>query len=114
MPARAGAKEVAEMKKRVWQVFLVGAFFFSFSIVCSAGMKSQSYRISSSVQSGGGAFMVSAHYQKESTLGQPTPLMNAGSPPSSKGYSLYPGFWYALGSDAKPVKALPWLMLLLD
>jgi hypothetical protein len=102
------------MKKRLWQVFLVGAFVFNFSIVCSAGMKSQSYRISSSVQSGGGAFMISANYQKESTLGQPSPLMNTASPPCSKGYTLCPGFWYALGSDAKPVKALPWLMLLLD
>jgi hypothetical protein len=84
-------------------------------MVCLAGMKSENYRISTSVQSGGGAFMVSAHNQKESTLAQSTPLMNTGSPPYSKGYALYPGFWYTLGaSTSKPVKALPWLILLLD
>ena len=103
------------MRNKIGLLFLVGAFVFNSSIVCLAAMESESYRIPISVQSGGGAFMMSANFQKESTLGQSTPLMNPSSSPYSENYDLYPGFWYALGgSDNKPAKALPWLMLLLD
>jgi hypothetical protein len=42
------------MTEGIWQVFLAGAFLFTSSMVCLAGMQSESYRIPTSVQSGGG------------------------------------------------------------
>ena len=60
----------------------------------SAAMESASYKIPSTVLSGGGSPMSSASYTGNSTLGQPSPLMDPSDPPTSTSYDNYPGFWY--------------------
>ena len=60
-----------------------------------AEMKSDSYRITSTVLSGGGAAIFDI-YQMNSTIGQPTPLMDPNDPPISPTYNLLPGFHYTL------------------
>ena len=59
-------------------------------------MESDNFRISTSVLSGGSAPMNSGNYQMNSTLGQPTPLIDGDVIPLSTNYELYPGFWYTL------------------
>ena len=56
----------------------------------SAEMSSTSYRISTTVISGGGNTMSSDNFSMISTLGQPTVLGKG----SSASYNSYPGFWY--------------------
>jgi len=58
----------------------------------SAEMSSTSYRISTTVISGGGNTMSSDNFSMISTLGQPTVLGQG----SSTSYNNYPGFWYTL------------------
>jgi hypothetical protein len=65
------------------------------------GMESDSYVIAADVVSGGGGTMTSDSYRLQSTIGQPSPLMDQDLPPGSDAYELYPGFWYAF--DAGPV-----------
>jgi hypothetical protein len=60
--------------------------------VASAEMSSTSYRITSSVISGGGSVMSATNYRLVSTLGQPTPPGNS----SSTNYNLNSGFWYTV------------------
>ena len=60
-----------------------------------AEMKSNSYRITSMVLSGGGTAIFYI-YQMNSTIGQPTPLMDPNDPPISSTYNLLPGFQYTL------------------
>ena len=80
-----------------------------------SAMQSAGYRIRSSVLSGGGPPMASAGYQVNATLGQPTPLMDPNDPPYSNLYDLYPGFWYTAGTGGTGgLKAIPWLILLMD
>ena len=43
--------------------------------------------------------MGSANFGMNSTLGQPSPLMNPADPPYSDVYDLYPGFWYTLDAQ---------------
>ena len=57
-----------------------------------AGMSSASYRIPTTVMSGGGGPMASASYRLNSTAGQPTPIMEDGMDPFSASYGLLPGF----------------------
>ena len=40
--------------------------------------------------------MSSGSYQMNSTMGQPSPLMQGDLNPYSDNYDLYPGFWYTL------------------
>ena len=63
-----------------------------------AGMQSDSYAITADVVSGGGGAMTSDSYQLQSTIGQPSPLMDQIDPPYSTNYDLYPGFWYTLSA----------------
>jgi len=65
------------------------------------GMESDSYAITADVISSGGGTMTSGSYQLQSTIGQPSPLMDQAEPPFSTAYDLYPGFWYTL--EARPV-----------
>jgi hypothetical protein len=58
-----------------------------------AEMGSENYGITESVFSNGGEPMVSDNYAADSTLGQPSPLMEDVQPVSTN-YALYPGFWY--------------------
>ncbi len=60
------------------------------------GMQGGSYAITADVVSGGGGTMASESYQLQSTIGQPTPIMDQEEPPYSTSYNLYPGFWYTL------------------
>ncbi len=61
-----------------------------------AGMQSSSYAITTAVVSGGGGAMTSPSYTMQSTIGQPSPLMDQIDPPYSTTYDLYPGFWYTM------------------
>ena len=54
-----------------------------FTVNASAQMQSASYRITTMVMSGGGAPMGSTNFQMNSTLGQPSPLMEQGMDPYS-------------------------------
>ena len=60
------------------------------------GMQSDSYAITTDVVSGGGGTMTSGSYQLQSTIGQPSPLLDQVAPPYSDVYDLYPGFWYTM------------------
>ena len=77
------------MREKIWQLFLIGTFFFSSSIPCFAGMESESYRIPRSVPSGGGSFIASENYEAVATLGQPSGIGRA----SSASYGVQGGFW---------------------
>jgi len=93
-------QEIGMREKLFWFTVLT-ALLISFSSDSSAEMASDNYRIQSSVQSGGGTSTGSTNYLTNSTLGQPSPLMDSPDPPLSDSYDLYPGFWYvisALGS----------------
>jgi hypothetical protein len=65
-----------------------------------AEMSSTNYRISTTVISSGGTPMSSSSFQSNATLGQSSPLMDAGNLPHSTSYDNYPGFWYTV--DATP------------
>ena len=72
-------------------------FIAASPVLCST-MQSSSYTITADVVSGGGGSLSSATYRLESTIGQPTPIMDQTEPPYSTSYDLYPGFWYAMES----------------
>ena len=82
-----------EMRHKALVGFLVAALVLgSATMFCMAGMESEHYRIPRSVQSGGGAFMVSGGYGAWSTLGQ----ASAVGPSVSAGYALQAGFWFSI------------------
>ena len=95
------------MKNRTFYLFLILSFVFSFAVDAVAEMGSKNYRITTSVMSGGGAPMGSASYETDSTLGQPSPLMDPSDPPWSTSYELFPGFWYTLETGV-PECTLPY------
>ena len=84
------------MKRNILHTVFVVGLIFCFAVGAVADMGSENYRIPTSVISGGGAPMDSANYQTDSTMGQPSPLMDPAAPPWSTNYDLYPGFWYTL------------------
>jgi hypothetical protein len=73
--------------------------FFSYG-QGEAQMSSTNYRITTTVMSCGGTPMGSFNFQMNSTLGQPSPLMEQGMGPYSDTYGLLPGFWYTIGADS--------------
>ena len=76
------------------------ALLYIFSLVSHAEMESENYKIPTSVFSGGGMPAGSTNYQTDSTLGQPSPLMQGDQNPYSDNYDNYPGFWYTVkGTD---------------
>jgi hypothetical protein len=80
---------------------LAAILLIAFSSWVIAGeMSSTNYRITTTVISGGGAPMGSANFQLNSTLGQPSPLMEQGMDPYSDNYGLLPGFWYTVGAGS--------------
>jgi len=79
-------------KKTVPFIFCLA--FIMLSAYSAAAMESTTYKIPSTVLSGGGAPMSSTSYDMNSTLGQPSPLMDPSDPPTSTSYDNYPGFWY--------------------
>ena len=89
------------MKKKICYPVLILTLLLSFALAANAEMQSPNYRIPTSVLSGSGAPTASTNFQTNSTLGQPSPLMDPMDPPFSDSFDLYPGFWYvisALGS----------------
>lgn len=84
------------MKNKIFYLFLILSFVFCFTVGAVAEMGSENYRIPISVMSGGGAPMESTSYQTDSTVGQPSPLMDPANPPGSTNYDLYPGFWHTV------------------
>jgi len=82
--------------KKIFHSVLSLMFILVFSLAANAEMQSENYKIPTSVFSGGGVPIGSANYQTESTLGQPSPLMDPSDPPTSTNYNLEPGFWYTV------------------
>jgi hypothetical protein len=82
------------------RIVFITLLAFLLSLVYPAGseMTSNSYRIRSSVQSAGGVPTGSVYYQLNSTVSQPSPIMNPHYPPLSDTYDLYPGFWYSVAA----------------
>ncbi len=79
------------------QFYYFGFILFATLISASGAfsdMTSTSYRMTSSVLSGGGVPMNSASYKSDATMGQPSPLMNPSDPPDSTTYDNSPGFWH--------------------
>jgi hypothetical protein len=90
------------MKKKIVCTIFTAVLIVSFSITgFTEEMSSANFGITTSVLSGGGAPIGSINYQTDSTLGQPSPLMDPSDPPLSSNYNLEPGFWYTL--NAEPV-----------
>ena len=84
------------MKKKAYFLTIALALIMGIHLGAFAQMESDNYRIPTSVLSGGGAPMSSENWKTNSTLGQPTPLMQGDQNPWSANYDLYPGFWYTL------------------
>ncbi|MBE9580667.1 MAG: hypothetical protein IMF18_03505 [Proteobacteria bacterium] len=85
------------MKRNILHTVLIVGLISCFAVGAIAEMGSENYRIPTSVMSGGGEPMDSATYKTNSTVGQPSPLMDpAADPPYSDSYYNYPGFWYTL------------------
>ena len=87
------------MQKNIMYTMLILTFIVGFAVGALAEMGSENYRIPTSVMSGGGMPMESASYQTNSTVGQPSPLMDPADPPYSTSYDLYPGFWYTVAAE---------------
>ena len=104
------------MNKKLFAYFLILALFFVFSIPVYSEMTSSNYRITTSILSGGGVPMISANYKTNSTLCEPSPLMDMLVPPFSDNYDLYPGFWYTIAYNEVPKRAIstPLILLLLN
>jgi hypothetical protein len=87
-----------------------------FIVDAGASQSSTNYSIQSNVLSGGIGEMNSSNYSLMSTLGQSTPPIDQADTPYSTYYDLYSGFWYTMGvaiPQPGPVKAMPWIPLLL-
>ena len=78
------------MKKLI--CFLVVLLALTFPGFAFSSMGSASFKIPSSVISGGGAPMGSASYTSMGTLGQSSPVMEI----ASSSFTLASGFWYTL------------------
>ena len=82
------------------------AFFMAVLVLIygqsDAEMTSTNYRITTTVMSGGSGPMGSANFQTNSTVGQPSPLLDPNEPPFSDNYDLYPGFWFTLSTGPLP------------
>ncbi len=80
------------MRKTKILLIVQTVLFCLFAAGANAEMSSTSYKIPTSVISGGGNTMSSANFSMLSTLGQPSALGSG----SSTGYIGYPGFLYTL------------------
>ena len=84
------------MKRKMFSGLLILCFMLGLSSIGVAEMSSDNYTIPTSVLSGGGAPATSSNYQTNSTMGQPSPLMDPSDPPFSSNFNLEPGFWYTV------------------
>jgi hypothetical protein len=87
------------MKKALFTLKALVLVQHLFTVDASAQMQSASYRITTTVMSGVGTPMSSGNFQMNSTLGQPSPLMEQGMDPYSEHFGLLPGFWYTVATD---------------
>ena len=87
------------MKGNILIAALIIALVFGVVTGAQTQTGSDNYGIQNSLQSGGGTAAASANYQMNSTVGQPSPLMDPIEPPFSDTYDLYPGFWYVIAAD---------------
>ena len=86
------------MKRNLSMIPVIIGFPAILTTPAAAVMSSNSYRIFTSVISGGGSTMGSASFDAHSTIGQSSPLQAPIDPPYSDSYDLYPGFWYAVAN----------------
>jgi hypothetical protein len=89
------------MDKRILLMVSLVVGVFCGPLTASSETASDNYRIRSWVQSGGGSGTSSENYQMNSTLGQPSPLMDPANSPYSDHYDLYPGIWYTFSLVAE-------------
>ncbi|MBW1813915.1 MAG: hypothetical protein JRJ39_09655 [Deltaproteobacteria bacterium] len=99
------------MYKNIFCILFTLAMILCLALSSHAEMTSADYNMPALVISGAGNHMNSNNHQIESTLGQPSPLIDHGYPASSSSYELYPGFWYTI--LLQEINAMPWLLLLL-
>jgi len=104
------------MKRNLFVIPVIIGFLSILTMPAAAVMSSNSYRIFTSVISGGGGSVSSANFQTSGTIGQSSPLMEPLDPPFSDSYDLYPGFWYTLAYYGVPKRtmSLPLILLLLN
>ena len=96
----------------VFSFFLLACFSATES---HSEMTSDSYKISTSVVSGGGVAMDSNSYKKNSTIGQASPLViSPDNELSSNLFKMHPGFWNTVNGNQTTPVALSWLILLLS
>ena len=79
------------LRKKVFYVLLPGLLVLGLTGMVFAEMGTEKYTIKRSVLSGGSTKMSSDYYQMESTLNQPSPVIEGG-PSQSPKYSSVPGF----------------------
>jgi len=94
------------MKNFIFAVVLLMGFLLALAAHAEE-MSSSSYRITATILSGGGGEYTGASYKAESTMGQPTSLVDT----YSTSYNLYTGFWYAFSRGGTPIP--PGIFLLL-
>ncbi len=87
------------MKKQILYYILPFVLAFCFAPIAFGDMTSTSYRITTSVLSGGGVPMSSASYESDSSMGQPSPLMDPSDPPGSTICNNSPGFWHTAADN---------------
>ena len=85
------------MTKGPW-VLIAGVCFMAGLVppVNGDAMTSARFRIKRAVISTSGAPTTSTRFQLNATTGQSTPLIDAGAPPGSTHYELFPGYSYLL------------------
>ena len=89
------------MQRKIVVCALVPPFILLLTMAGWTEMVSDNFRIRTSVQSGGGAVAGSSRYQIQSTLGQPSPLLETDDMPFSDNFELYSGFWYTVADGGE-------------
>jgi hypothetical protein len=82
----------------VWAFKTIALVLLLPGIISAADMTSTSFTNSNTVISSGGSPAGSTSYNTNSTVGQPTPLMDPQDPPFSDDFELFPGFWYTVAA----------------
>ena len=68
------------MRAKPFFAILPITLLLNFSIMSSAEKASENYRVKNSVKSGGGTIITSDNYQTNSTIGQPSSLLDSLEP----------------------------------
>jgi len=94
------------MEKKVFYIIFSLIFIIGFLNTTRSEITSTNYRMRSWCISSGGEPTESENYNSNSTVGQPSPLMDSLDPPMSNSYDLYPGFWYTQSRGLLPCQDL--------